>query len=172
MRKGPSCGVTPLPRRWLRQHESVEKLNMHAILSAAAGQEQLLTELLVSHAKVSPGWPGGTRLCPALSLLPQLLARPHSVRKGSSEHPKMSCAWLQGPGGPRWRSAGSQGLPYTGAVCSWYSSLSFFVYEKITNCVVRRDGVKQGGGWGQQRSLCQALSLQLGSAFGQRPVWG
>ncbi|NXG37025.1 ZMY10 protein, partial [Dromaius novaehollandiae] len=39
-------------RRWLRQHESVEKLNMHAILSAAAGREQLLTELLVSYAKI------------------------------------------------------------------------------------------------------------------------
>nr|XP_025961153.1 zinc finger MYND domain-containing protein 10 isoform X2 [Dromaius novaehollandiae] len=37
---------------WLRQHESVEKLNMHAILSAAAGREQLLTELLVSYAKI------------------------------------------------------------------------------------------------------------------------
>lgn len=145
VRKGPSCGVTPLPRRWLRQHESVEKLNMHAILSAAAGQEQLLTELLVSHAKVSPGWPGGTRLCPALSLLPQLSARPQSVRKGGGKHPKMSCAWLQGPGVPRWKSAGSRG-----AVCSWYSSQSFFVCDKITNCMVRRDGVRQGGGWGQQ----------------------
>ncbi|NXT29914.1 ZMY10 protein, partial [Syrrhaptes paradoxus] len=38
--------------RWLRQHECVEKLNMHAILSASAGQEQLLTELLVTHAKI------------------------------------------------------------------------------------------------------------------------
>ncbi|NXQ85529.1 ZMY10 protein, partial [Nyctibius grandis] len=38
--------------RWLRQHECVEKLNMHAILSASAGQEQLLIELLVSHAKI------------------------------------------------------------------------------------------------------------------------
>ncbi|XP_036247154.1 zinc finger MYND domain-containing protein 10 isoform X2 [Molothrus ater] len=37
---------------WLRQHEYVEKLNMHGILSASAGQEQLLTELLVSHAKI------------------------------------------------------------------------------------------------------------------------
>uniref|UniRef100_G1MRR7 Zinc finger MYND domain-containing protein 10 n=1 Tax=Meleagris gallopavo TaxID=9103 RepID=G1MRR7_MELGA len=37
---------------WLRQHECVEKLNMHAILSASAGQEQLLIELLVSHAKI------------------------------------------------------------------------------------------------------------------------
>lgn len=40
---------------WLRQHECVEKLNMHAILSASAGQEQLLIELLISHAKVSTG---------------------------------------------------------------------------------------------------------------------
>ncbi|KFW65625.1 Zinc finger MYND domain-containing protein 10, partial [Pygoscelis adeliae] len=39
-------------RRWLRQHECVEKLNMHAILSASTGQEQLLTELLVTYAKV------------------------------------------------------------------------------------------------------------------------
>ncbi|NXI49227.1 ZMY10 protein, partial [Chloroceryle aenea] len=38
--------------RWLRQHECVEKLNMHAILSASVGQEQLLTELLVSYAKI------------------------------------------------------------------------------------------------------------------------
>ncbi|NXB77725.1 ZMY10 protein, partial [Donacobius atricapilla] len=38
--------------RWLRQHEYVEKLNMHGILSASAGQEQLLTELLVTHAKI------------------------------------------------------------------------------------------------------------------------
>ncbi|NXW88013.1 ZMY10 protein, partial [Alopecoenas beccarii] len=38
--------------RWLRQHECVEKLNMHAILSASAGQEQLLTELLVSYTKI------------------------------------------------------------------------------------------------------------------------
>ncbi|NXU59262.1 ZMY10 protein, partial [Turnix velox] len=37
---------------WLRQHEYVEKLNMHAILSASTGQEQLLTELLVTYAKV------------------------------------------------------------------------------------------------------------------------
>ncbi|NXL47031.1 ZMY10 protein, partial [Podilymbus podiceps] len=37
---------------WLRQHECVEKLNMHAILSACAGQEQLLTELLVTYAKI------------------------------------------------------------------------------------------------------------------------
>ncbi|XP_041574717.2 zinc finger MYND domain-containing protein 10 isoform X5 [Taeniopygia guttata] len=39
-------------QRWLRQHEYVEKLNMHGILSASAGQEQLLTELLVTHAKI------------------------------------------------------------------------------------------------------------------------
>ncbi|KFV90293.1 Zinc finger MYND domain-containing protein 10, partial [Eurypyga helias] len=39
-------------RRWLRQHECVEKLNMHAILSASSGQEQLLTELLVTYAKI------------------------------------------------------------------------------------------------------------------------
>ncbi|XP_072203743.1 zinc finger MYND domain-containing protein 10 [Excalfactoria chinensis] len=39
-------------KRWLRQHECVEKLNMHAILSASAGQEQLLVELLVSHSKI------------------------------------------------------------------------------------------------------------------------
>ncbi|NXP54183.1 ZMY10 protein, partial [Heliornis fulica] len=39
-------------QRWLRQHECMEKLNMHAILSASAGQEQLLTELLVTHAKI------------------------------------------------------------------------------------------------------------------------
>ncbi|NXO22050.1 ZMY10 protein, partial [Cisticola juncidis] len=38
--------------QWLRQHEYVEKLNMHGILSASAGQEQLLTELLVTHAKI------------------------------------------------------------------------------------------------------------------------
>ncbi|NWX44046.1 ZMY10 protein, partial [Steatornis caripensis] len=37
---------------WLRQHEYVTKLNMHAILSASAGQEQLLTELLVTYAKI------------------------------------------------------------------------------------------------------------------------
>ncbi|TRZ22021.1 hypothetical protein HGM15179_005082 [Zosterops borbonicus] len=37
---------------WLRQHEYVEKLNMHGILSASVGQEQLLTELLVTHAKI------------------------------------------------------------------------------------------------------------------------
>ncbi|NXS64318.1 ZMY10 protein, partial [Brachypteracias leptosomus] len=37
---------------WLRQHECVEKLNMHAILSASTGQEQLLTELLVSYGKI------------------------------------------------------------------------------------------------------------------------
>ncbi|KAM6413697.1 zinc finger MYND domain-containing protein 10 [Rhynochetos jubatus] len=37
---------------WLRQHECVEKLNMHAILSASSGQEQLLTELLVTYAKI------------------------------------------------------------------------------------------------------------------------
>ncbi|KAM9533640.1 zinc finger MYND domain-containing protein 10 isoform 2-T2 [Guaruba guarouba] len=39
-------------QRWLRQQESVEKLNIHAILSASAGQEQLLTELLVTYAKI------------------------------------------------------------------------------------------------------------------------
>ncbi|KFU85896.1 Zinc finger MYND domain-containing protein 10, partial [Chaetura pelagica] len=38
--------------RWLQQHEYVAKLNMHAILSAQAGQEQLLIELLVTHAKI------------------------------------------------------------------------------------------------------------------------
>uniref|UniRef100_A0A8C2Y7I3 Zinc finger MYND domain-containing protein 10 n=1 Tax=Coturnix japonica TaxID=93934 RepID=A0A8C2Y7I3_COTJA len=37
---------------WLRQHECVDKLNMHAILSASAGREQLLIELLVSHCKI------------------------------------------------------------------------------------------------------------------------
>ncbi|XP_008945670.1 PREDICTED: zinc finger MYND domain-containing protein 10, partial [Merops nubicus] len=37
---------------WLRQHECVEKLNMHAILSASVGQEQLLTELLVTYTKI------------------------------------------------------------------------------------------------------------------------
>ncbi|POI28744.1 hypothetical protein CIB84_007507, partial [Bambusicola thoracicus] len=47
-----ALGVTRLSCRWLRQHECVEKLNMHAILSASAGQEQLLVELLVSHAKI------------------------------------------------------------------------------------------------------------------------
>lgn len=101
---------------WLRQHESVEKLNMHAILSAAAGQEQLLTELLVTHGKVSPGCPGGTQFCPAPSLLPELSARPRSVRKGGGEHPASSCARLQEPGVPRRRSAGSRGLPHAGAV--------------------------------------------------------
>ncbi|XP_067319723.1 zinc finger MYND domain-containing protein 10 isoform X2 [Anolis sagrei] len=38
--------------RWLRQHEYIEKLNMQAILSASAGHEQLLTELLVNNAKI------------------------------------------------------------------------------------------------------------------------
>ncbi|NXG53192.1 ZMY10 protein, partial [Psilopogon haemacephalus] len=38
--------------RWLRQHEYVAKLNMHAILSASTGQEQLLTELLVTYTKI------------------------------------------------------------------------------------------------------------------------
>ncbi|NXJ84421.1 ZMY10 protein, partial [Trogon melanurus] len=37
---------------WLQQHEYVEKLNMHAILSAYTGQEQLLIELLVAYAKI------------------------------------------------------------------------------------------------------------------------
>ncbi|XP_068013952.1 zinc finger MYND domain-containing protein 10 [Melanerpes formicivorus] len=37
---------------WVLQHEYVEKLNMHAILSASMGQEQLLTELLVTNAKI------------------------------------------------------------------------------------------------------------------------
>ncbi|NXL61532.1 ZMY10 protein, partial [Chordeiles acutipennis] len=37
---------------WLRQHECVEKLNMHAILSASVGQEQHLTELLITFAKI------------------------------------------------------------------------------------------------------------------------
>ncbi|XP_071611765.1 zinc finger MYND domain-containing protein 10 isoform X3 [Heliangelus exortis] len=37
---------------WLRQHEYVEKLNMHSILSASAGQEQFLIELLVTYAKI------------------------------------------------------------------------------------------------------------------------
>ncbi|XP_053148816.1 zinc finger MYND domain-containing protein 10 isoform X2 [Hemicordylus capensis] len=37
---------------WLRQHEYVEKLNMQAILSASAGEEQLLTEFLVNYAKL------------------------------------------------------------------------------------------------------------------------
>nr|XP_032637352.1 zinc finger MYND domain-containing protein 10-like [Chelonoidis abingdonii] len=39
-------------RGWLRQHEAIEKLNMQAILSASAGQEQLLIELLVNYAKI------------------------------------------------------------------------------------------------------------------------
>ncbi|KAM4893816.1 zinc finger MYND domain-containing protein 10-like isoform 1-T1 [Sylvia borin] len=39
-------------QEWLRQHEYVEKLNMHSILSVSAGQEQLLIELLVTHAKI------------------------------------------------------------------------------------------------------------------------
>ncbi|NXC22378.1 ZMY10 protein, partial [Corythaeola cristata] len=38
--------------RWLQQHECVEKLNMHAILSASMGQEQFLTDLLVTYAKI------------------------------------------------------------------------------------------------------------------------
>ncbi|NWS78122.1 ZMY10 protein, partial [Crotophaga sulcirostris] len=38
--------------RWLQQHECVEKLNMLAVLSASAGEEQLLTELLVTCAKI------------------------------------------------------------------------------------------------------------------------
>ncbi|KAJ6667697.1 hypothetical protein lerEdw1_016018 [Lerista edwardsae] len=37
---------------WHRQHEYIEKLNMQAILSASAGYEQLLTELLVNYAKI------------------------------------------------------------------------------------------------------------------------
>ncbi|CAM2117148.1 zinc finger MYND domain-containing protein 10 [Caretta caretta] len=37
---------------WLRQHEAIEKLNIQAILSASAGQEQLLIELLVNYAKI------------------------------------------------------------------------------------------------------------------------
>lgn len=43
--------LTILPR-WFRQHEYIEKLNMQALLSASAGHEQLLTELLVNYAKV------------------------------------------------------------------------------------------------------------------------
>ncbi|NWH67511.1 ZMY10 protein, partial [Geococcyx californianus] len=39
-------------RGWLQQHECVEKLNMHGILSASTGEEQLLTELLVTYAKI------------------------------------------------------------------------------------------------------------------------
>lgn len=41
---------------------------MHAILSASAGQEQLLTELLVSYAKVSLLGCGGDPLWQAFSL--------------------------------------------------------------------------------------------------------
>ncbi|XP_034963950.1 zinc finger MYND domain-containing protein 10 isoform X1 [Zootoca vivipara] len=37
---------------WIRQHEHIEKLNMQAILSASAGHEQLLTELLVNNGKI------------------------------------------------------------------------------------------------------------------------
>ncbi|XP_015273345.1 PREDICTED: zinc finger MYND domain-containing protein 10 [Gekko japonicus] len=37
---------------WFRQHEYIEKLNMQALLSASAGHEQLLTELLVNYAKI------------------------------------------------------------------------------------------------------------------------
>ncbi|XP_059572150.1 zinc finger MYND domain-containing protein 10 isoform X2 [Alligator mississippiensis] len=37
---------------WLRQHEQVERLNMQAVLSASAGRDQLLAELLSSRAKL------------------------------------------------------------------------------------------------------------------------
>ncbi|XP_026581183.1 zinc finger MYND domain-containing protein 10 [Pseudonaja textilis] len=37
---------------WLRQQEMIEKLNMQAILSASAGREQILIELLVNNGKI------------------------------------------------------------------------------------------------------------------------
>ncbi|KAM3844515.1 zinc finger MYND domain-containing protein 10 [Vipera latastei] len=37
---------------WLRQQEMIEKLNMQAILSASAGHEQILIELLVNNGKI------------------------------------------------------------------------------------------------------------------------
>ncbi|XP_048348070.1 zinc finger MYND domain-containing protein 10 isoform X1 [Sphaerodactylus townsendi] len=37
---------------WFRQHEYIEKLNMQALLSASAGHEQLLIELLVNYNKI------------------------------------------------------------------------------------------------------------------------
>ncbi|KAG8128338.1 hypothetical protein E2320_015190 [Naja naja] len=37
---------------WLRQQEMIEKLNMQAILSASAGCEQILIELLVNNGKI------------------------------------------------------------------------------------------------------------------------
>ncbi|XP_054833034.1 zinc finger MYND domain-containing protein 10 isoform X2 [Eublepharis macularius] len=37
---------------WLRQHEYIQKLNMQALLSASAGHEQFLSELLVNYAKI------------------------------------------------------------------------------------------------------------------------
>uniref|UniRef100_A0A674IZ68 Zinc finger MYND-type containing 10 n=1 Tax=Terrapene triunguis TaxID=2587831 RepID=A0A674IZ68_9SAUR len=42
----------PLLNTGDRGHEAIEKLNMQAILSASAGQEQLLIELLVNYAKI------------------------------------------------------------------------------------------------------------------------
>lgn len=38
--------------RWFRQHEYIEKLNMQAILNAAATQEEYVQELFVSFGKV------------------------------------------------------------------------------------------------------------------------
>uniref|UniRef100_G1SNJ6 Uncharacterized protein n=1 Tax=Oryctolagus cuniculus TaxID=9986 RepID=G1SNJ6_RABIT len=42
----------PVWGRWTRQHESLEKLNMQAILDATASQSEPIQELLVTHGKI------------------------------------------------------------------------------------------------------------------------
>lgn len=39
--------------RWFRQHENIEKLNIQAILNAAAVHNEFIKELLVSYGKVT-----------------------------------------------------------------------------------------------------------------------
>lgn len=130
--------MTWLSCRWLRQHECVEKLNMHAILSASAGQEQLLIELLVSHAKVSTGAADSAKprpCCPASSLGLVLLRG-----KCTGEHTASSWAGLQGLGFSHLSGEGAHDLPFTSAVALILLT-GFLLCDKAMNCAVRRDGV-------------------------------
>ena len=46
----------PLPLlsyRWAQQHEYLEKLNMQAVLSASANEDEFIKEFLISYGKVS-----------------------------------------------------------------------------------------------------------------------
>lgn len=81
--------IHPFGGRWNKQHESLEKLNMQAILDATISQAEPIQELLINHGKVRPGPRQDS--CLLLYLLGTLGSTCSSFRPGTPKWERKIC---------------------------------------------------------------------------------